>query len=151
MWLLIGYGSSLHSDDNIGPLVAEKIREICSEQELEIISATQLTPELAEPISRAQAVIFVDATSGQRAGEIRCINLSDIRSKNEPHSYSLSHQFTPEVLLELAVTLYGRAPAAWICTVGAGDLTLGECLSPAVSDALPKLIDTIKSVRPILS
>src|SRR5262245_46508216 len=58
--LVIGYGNVLRSDDGVGPKVAEAIGAMALPQ-VEILTCDLLTPELAEPISRAVKVVFVDA------------------------------------------------------------------------------------------
>ena len=61
-FLVIGYGNTLRSDDGAGQRVAEKI----GQWELPGVGALavhQLTPELAENIAQADAVIFVDAVA----------------------------------------------------------------------------------------
>ena len=58
--LIIGYGNPLRGDDGLGWRAAEQLAEIIPQSEAEVIACHQLTPELAEPISRARLVIFID-------------------------------------------------------------------------------------------
>ena len=55
--LVIGYGNTLRGDDGVGPLAADTIRGWGLEG-VAAISITQLTPELAEPISAARLAVF---------------------------------------------------------------------------------------------
>ena len=44
----------------------------------------------------------------------------------------------------MAQALYGRSPEAYLVTVGAGSLELGEGLSAPVMEALPEVIATVR-------
>lgn len=69
MNLIIGIGSTLRRDDGLGPDLA---RSAADALPADLIVVTQLTPELAEPISRAGRVVFIDAaeTPDARPGTI---------------------------------------------------------------------------------
>ena len=58
--LVIGYGNTLRGDDGVGPRVAEAVGEL-NLPGVHTLICPLLTPELANPISRAGKVIFVDA------------------------------------------------------------------------------------------
>ena len=58
--LVIGYGNRLRRDDVVGPRVAEAIENL-QLSGVRTIVCPLLTPELADPIARAEKVIFVDA------------------------------------------------------------------------------------------
>ena len=59
-FLVIGYGNTLRGDDGVGPRVAEAIHQLALPG-VRALVCPMLTPELADPISRAHTVIFVDA------------------------------------------------------------------------------------------
>lgn len=138
MWLVIGYGSLLHSDDRVGHVVADRVFELAGSGRVEVITATQLTPELAEPISRAAGVIFVDAGVDLPPGDVRYSLLASMVEADSTPAFT--HFCTPSSLLRSARDLYGRAPSAWLCAVGAQSLALGEWLSPAVSASVPGVV-----------
>jgi Ni,Fe-hydrogenase maturation factor len=52
----------------------------------------------------------------------------------------------PAELLALARALYGVAPAALVVRVGVAEMEIGEALSPAVSAALPAIVDVVVSL-----
>jgi Ni,Fe-hydrogenase maturation factor len=52
----------------------------------------------------------------------------------------------PGALLLLSQKLYGRSPEAFLVTVGASSLALGEGLSETVAAALPKVIATVRQL-----
>ena len=57
--LVIGIGNRLRSDDGAAIQLAEQIAG--RRAALQVLLCDQLTPELAEPIHQARAVLFVDA------------------------------------------------------------------------------------------
>jgi hydrogenase maturation protease len=125
--LLIGYGNELRGDDAAGPVL---VREAMAWRlpEVECLVTHQLTPELADPISRCREVVFVDATTGEGPGW-RAV---------EPQAgqKALGHACQPEELLALAQALYGRAPQGWLLGLPAVEFGFGEALSAAAQEGL---------------
>ena len=121
--LIIGYGNPLRGDDGFGYRAAERIPGA--------IAVHQLTPELMDPIARADRVLFLDAAVEGIPGEIR-------RRRIQPRGgeAAFTHHATPESLLAGALTLYGRAPDAELITVTGANFSLSDELSPAVERAL---------------
>ncbi len=134
--LLIGYGNSLRRDDGVGPYLAGQFQ---SGDSLDIITCLQLTPELAEPVSRASRVIFTDAHAGLPPGEIRIEPVA-------PSPSALIHQVDPGALLDWSLKLYGRAPEATIVGIGGESFELGEGLSPAVERAVQEAVCVIRNL-----
>src|SRR5579863_2441204 len=62
--LIIGIGNPLRGDDGLGWRAVESLRQIASLQEVETVTCHQLTPEMAESVSRAERVVFIDAYVG---------------------------------------------------------------------------------------
>ena len=58
--LIIGYGNTLRRDDGVGPKVAEAVAALALPG-VRALAYPLLTPELAEAVSQARVVIFVDA------------------------------------------------------------------------------------------
>lgn len=123
-WLVLGYGNELRSDDAVGPLIARAVAA-WADPEVEAQDLHQLTPELAEPISRADAVIFVDAVLAP--GDLP-VTLVPLRAGAEIQPDG--HLSSPEGLLAMAGRLYGRRPQAWLLKVPVQSLEFGETLSP---------------------
>ncbi|HVN05654.1 MAG TPA: hydrogenase maturation protease [Bryobacteraceae bacterium] len=130
--LVIGYGNSLLGDDGAGPFVARKLGGSA-------IACHQLTPELIEPIGRADQVIFVDAHAAVPAGEIR---VEPVR----PRACSAIHRFEPGTLLAWTEQLYGRAPEALLIGIGARSFEAGEQLTPAAKRAAIKALRAIRRI-----
>ena len=137
--LIIGYGNPLRGDDGVGWHAAQRLARSLADRDVAIQTTHQLTPEMAEAVSRAARVIFLDAACDQRPGEIA---LRTVQPDPAP-SEMFSHQLTPELLLALAKRLYGSCPEAVLLTVGAASFECGETLSPAVASALPALLEQV--------
>ncbi|MEZ4644237.1 MAG: hydrogenase maturation protease [Chloroflexota bacterium] len=143
--LLIGYGNPLREDDGIGWAAATALSQ--PEHAVEgvtLITETmhQLLPELADPISQADLVVFVDAAVSGEPGDIQS---EAIRPFPSPPG-AFSHHVGPAGLLEMARDLYGRFPPAYLFTITVANLGYGENLSPTVTAVLPELLHQIKTV-----
>ena len=147
MILVIGYGNPLCGDDGVGPYAVGRLAESATElsRELECLSLRQLTPELAEPISRAATVIFIDAACGKTPGGVTCYKLARSARSGATTSGAFSHHVNPELLLENARILYGWRPAAYLYTITGRDFGLGDAFSPAVEAAISSLLDRVKA------
>ena len=143
MLLVIGYGSKLHSDDSFGRIIAEKLQEQMVDPSVETLSLNQLTPECAETISRASSVVFVDASTLLPPGELSFRRIDQSIELATLYSNSSTHHCQPEVILQLCLTLYGRMPRAWLCTIGAESLALGESLSPCIEAGIPEVMSLL--------
>jgi len=136
--LILGYGNSLRRDDGAGLLLAEKLERLWMDAGVEVkcLLVHQLTPDLAEEISRQglDSVVFVDARVVAGPPDDLTIHLEPL----EPSEMSLSpgHQSDPGSLLLIARELFGRVPTAWLVTVPGVDFGLGESLSPVAQEAL---------------
>jgi hydrogenase maturation protease len=143
MWLVIGYGSTLHADDGFGPAVVEGVRaRLPCGVPLEVIAGIQPVPEWAEPISRASGVIFVDASADLPPGQLQCVALTD----EAPRASTFTHHCTPQALLESAGLLYGHRPPGWLYAAGGANFTLGEALSAPVAAAVPRAVAAILKI-----
>ncbi len=135
--LIIGYGNTLAGDDGVGPLVIAALRGY--DLAADLIDAHQLYPEMAEPISRASRVIFIDAEVGDPAG-VMSSRVIDSTS-DLPASDAMSHYLNPAQLLTAARILYGHAPPAHLVTVTGSMFDLGEGPADAVQAAIPQVVD----------
>lgn len=145
MILVIGYGNTLCGDDGLGPCAVEQLQDAESLPGVEYVTLHQLAPELAEDISRADTVIFVDVVDGGAVpGEItrQEITLPVEPSPAAPGAFT--HHVTATILLENARLLYGAHPTAWLYTVAGENFGLGDSFSPAVKAAIPSLLAQIK-------
>jgi hydrogenase maturation protease len=137
--LIIGYGNPLRGDDGLGWRAAERLTADAHESRATVIACHQLTPELAEPISRADLVIFIDAEERQPAGKLICRRI-DARAAPR---ITFSHHLTPAALLHCARQLYGACPEAITFSVSSQSFACSEELSPGVAAVLPRLTERV--------
>jgi hydrogenase maturation protease len=141
--LVLACGNVLRGDDGVAVHIANCLRNGICDPETQIHSEQQWTPELAEPISEAKLVIFLDASSSASPGEIVCQRLRPIYKSPA----SLTHHISPATLLALADELYRRSPErAYLITVGGASFEMKEGLSDPVSHAIPHAIERVKAL-----
>src|ERR1700730_10395204 len=100
MIVVIGYGNTLCGDDGIGPNVAETLSGEIKDGSVDFYAVRQLTPELSEAISRADAVIFIDAWVGTKPGQIDCHELIPSPLLDSPMPSAFSHHVHAAGLLD---------------------------------------------------
>jgi hydrogenase maturation protease len=139
--LIIGYGNPLRGDDGLGWHAVRLLANVTAARDAETMTCHQLAPELAQPVSEARVVVFVDAA---REGPPGRLDWRRVEAQTEPASFT--HHLSPESLLGMARELYDRCPPAFIVSVAGGNFKCGEELSPPVRAALPtvvKLVDNL--------
>jgi hydrogenase maturation protease len=137
--LVIGYGNPLRRDDGIGWHIAQELLRSRQLPNVETIARIQLTPELAEPISRANVVLFIDASRECPAGQIRQGRI--LPQETKP---ALNHHVTAEALLQLADDVYYAKPEAYVFSVGVESFAYGTEPSPALAAAYPSLVARVR-------
>ena len=137
-FLVIGYGNTLRGDDGVGPRVAEAVGHLCLPGVRTLICSL-LTPELADPISRVNKVIFVDAAV-DAPNEVQWRKL-------EPNKTSqlMAHAADPRTMLALARDVFGHVPEAWWLTIPAMDLGFSEEFSPEVQRGFAEAVKKIQA------
>jgi hydrogenase maturation protease len=134
---VIGYGNTLRRDDGVGPRVADAVAALALPG-VRALACPLLTPELADPVSRARVVIFVDAAV-DAPREVQLRKLAPAGS-----SQVMAHAASPATLLALARDVFGHAPEAWWLTIPVEDLGMGEELSPLAQRGLEMAVEAIK-------
>jgi hydrogenase maturation protease len=139
--LIVGYGNPLRSDDGIGWHAA---RLLAADRLVgaRVLACHQLTPELAEDVSRASLVVLVDAAA---EGEPGSISVRRIGSP-PPTPIIWSHHLVPETLAGLAVALYGTVPPIVLVSVAAESFAEGDGLSSALRQALPEVVEVVAGI-----
>jgi hydrogenase maturation protease len=146
MLLVIGYGNPLRNDDGVGQQVAQAFAARSGPREdVEILALHQLTPELAEPISRAHKVIFVDASADSTPGAITYHPVTPTPAQD---GSAFTHNTSPTGLLAGARDLYGSCPEGLLITIGGASFELGETLSEPVQKALPEVLKALLAMLP---
>jgi hydrogenase maturation protease len=143
--LIIGCGNPLRGDDAVASHALLHLERRPSLGDVALISCHQLSPELAEPISRADQVIFIDARVSQSPAQTP--GLVEARPV-EPcaASSAFSHHFGPPALLEYAQKLYGRRPEAFAVSVIGESFGYGEELSPSVRASIARLVHQVEAL-----
>ena len=137
-YLIIGYGNTLRGDDGVGPRVAVAVAAL-NLPGVRTLACPMLTPELADPISRAAKVIFVDAAvDAPKAVQWR-------RLEPNETSQLMAHAADPRTMLALARDVFGHVPEAWWLTIPAVDLGFREEFSPEVQRGFAEAMAKIRT------
>ena len=138
--LVIGYGNTLRQDDQAGPTVAELI-EARALPGVRTLVCAQLSPEHAEAVAAARAVVFVDA---QQAGPYATISLQVVPPGES--SQVTTHAAEPWTLLALAREVYGRVPPAWLLTVPAESFGFGAEISAVTRWGIGEAVEQVMAL-----
>ena len=138
-FLVIGYGNTLRGDDGVGPRVAEAIEKL-NLPGVRTLVCQQLSPEYADPVSRAHTVVFVDAAV-DAPREVRLRKLEPGES-----SQLMAHAANPRTMLALARDVFGHAPQAWWLTIPAMKLDFSETLTPEAQRGFAEAVKKIQEL-----
>jgi hydrogenase maturation protease len=135
--LVIGYGNTLRSDDGVGPRVASEVEKL-GLPGVSTMICDLLTPELADPISNADTVVFVDAAvDAPREVLLRPLAPAD-------SSQIMAHAADPGTMLALARDVFGHAPRAWWLTIPIQNIAIGDQFSAFAERGLAVALEKIK-------
>jgi hydrogenase maturation protease len=137
--LVIGYGNTLRADDGVGPRVAEAV-EALHLPGVRTMTCQQLSPEHADPISRAGTVVFVDAAV-DAPNEVQLRPLEPNES-----SQLMAHAADPRTMLALSRDVFGHTPKAWWLTIPAFTMEFSETLSPAAERGCAEAVEKIQAL-----
>jgi hydrogenase maturation protease len=137
--LVVGYGNDLRSDDGAGRVVASRIKAL-DLPGAHVRSQSQLTPELALEITRADVVVFVDANVDCKEMGVHPVQAG------ERGTHPMSHHTDPAALLLLAGDLGRVPPRAYTVSIPATNLELGFDLSPATALAMEEAVEAIVGI-----
>jgi hydrogenase maturation protease len=127
--LILGYGNPLRSDDGVGWKAALALERELSSPKLLVVAGQQLTPEMAETLSRCSRVLFLDAAHAGSPGEIR---IETVQRDANSQTGDVSHQLSPSALLELAYRYFAVEPDATLLTITGESFEFGERFSEVV-------------------
>ncbi len=138
--LLLACSNPLRGDDGLGGWLAMKVEGQFARSHLEVMASRQFTPEMAEPISTADTVIFLDCSATAEPGQI---SLQAVEATSKP-ARLMTHHMSPAALLWMSQELYGRIPRhAYLITVGGESFRRGETLSDTVRAAAPAVLKMV--------
>jgi hydrogenase maturation protease len=137
--LILACGNPLRSDDGAAWRLAE-LAESLLPSSVRLILQQQWTPELAEDVSLADAVLFVDCSLNTLPGSV---SLQPVKAAAALPTF-LTHHMDAASLLRLSESVYAQVPAhADLLVIGAASLEHTEELSPAVQGAMPKALNLL--------
>jgi hydrogenase maturation protease len=159
--LILGYGNPDREDDGVAWHILRALTiklglpapdsyedEFPESTQIDFDFQLQLTPEMAEEISAYEYICFVDAHTGNIPEPVRLLAV-DREFQNSP----FTHHLTPQSLMSMCETIYGRQPDAALLSVLGHRFLFTRELSPEtaglVSDAVELIWDWI-STRKIL-
>lgn len=155
--LLIGYGNPDRQDDGVAwhvlAMLADRLdrprpQEIGEGMEdfsdsPGLLFVLQLTPELAEIVSRSSSVCFIDAHTGSVEEDVQLIPIG-----KEFQTSPLTHHMTPQTVLSLANSLYQSSPDGYLLSIRGYQFGFTYEMSPQTqelaSQAADRLWDWVK-------
>lgn len=141
--LILACGNTLRSDDGVGPWLAAWAEErFASHPEVRVIARQQWTPDLAEDLASVESVLFIDCAVDIEPGTIRVAQVQP----SPPQARLATHHTGAAELLALSEDLFASRPRnAWLLTIGAGSIDMGETFSPSVNEVLPQACKTLEA------
>jgi hydrogenase maturation protease len=123
--LIIGYGNPDREDDGVAWHILRALTiklglpspesyedEFPESALIDFAFYLQLTPEMAEDISTYEHICFVDAHTGNIPEPVRLIPV-----ESEFQRSPFTHHLTPQSLLSMCETIYGKKPGAVLLSI----------------------------------
>ncbi|CAG0949866.1 MAG: hydrogenase maturation protease [Anaerolinea sp.] len=139
--LILGYGNPLRGDDGLGWHTLTRLESQIDDPAVELVVCHQLTPEMAEPISRVHRVIFIDARQDGTPGELRT---EIIQPALVDPGAPFTHRWEPSTLLGMAHWLFGGSPQGVLMSITGASFEHHEGLSMTVEAVLPVLLQRVQ-------
>ncbi|MFO0904998.1 MAG: hydrogenase maturation protease [Pirellulales bacterium] len=138
--LIAGYGNVWRGDDGVGPAVVERLKLLLppsSDSTVRCVGWRQLMPEHALECRGINEIWLIDASVDLSPGRVgvRRVRAAAGSVVADP----FSHRWSPALLLQLAQQLNGVAPRTKLYTIGVGQLTTGDAMSPEAARAVEQL------------
>ena len=149
--LLLGYGNPDREDDGVAwhilraliaklglPAPDSYENEFPQVSQIDFSFYLQLTPEMAEEIAGYEYVCFLDAHTGYIPEEVRLI---DVESDFQRSPFT--HHLTPQSLISICETLYGKKPEAALLSVRGYQFLFSRELSETTTALVPEAVELI--------
>lgn len=149
--LLIGYGNPDREDDGVAwhilralvikmglPAPASYEDEFPQNTQVDFDFYLQLTPEMAEEIAAYDYVCFVDAHTGAIPEPVRLIGVESDFQRSP-----FTHHLTPQSLISICETLYGKKPDAALLSILGYQFLFSRQLSEETQALVPQAVDLI--------
>ena len=146
--LVLGMGNPILSDDGVGLLVADRLRESPLPQDVEVALSEVGGLRLLELVRGFTRVIIIDALrspaeSGRHPGEVHRYEAKDFKGG---HRYGSAHSIGLDTALEIGHKLgYDMPGEVTVFAIEAEDVeTFGEELSPPVAEAAERVFALVR-------
>jgi hydrogenase maturation protease len=149
--LIIGYGNPDREDDGVAWHILRALTsrlgldspesyedEFPESDWIDFAFHLQLTPEMAEDISAYGYICFVDAHTGSIPEPVRLINV-----ESEFQHSPFTHHLTPQSLLSMCETIYGKKPHAVLLSVLGHRFLFSRQLSEETAELVPHAVNLI--------
>ncbi len=150
--LIIGYGNPDREDDGVAWHIVMSLAEkfgIPAPQDYldgllpegnnpDLLTALQLTPEMADTFAEYDAVCFVDAHTGALPDDLNVKHLEP-GFQNSP----FTHHMTAETCLSITKTIYQKEPAALLVSVRGYSFKFSHSLSPRTAELAGEAVNVI--------
>ena len=133
--LVIGVGNTLRGDDGVAAQLLSSWHDAP-----DVLLVPQLTIDLAPIIEQHPAVLIVDAAVCLAPGEW---TLEKVRGCASTHS-AFGHELNPGELIAVTEALFGAIVDVDLLCIGAQQFDSADTLSPAVTQVLPDVLDTVR-------
>lgn len=160
--LILGYGNPDREDDGVAWHILRALTEKLSlpspesyedefpeSEQIEFAFHLQLTPEMAEDIASYPYVCFIDAHTGNIPEAVRLIDV-DSEFQRSP----FTHHLTPQSLMSMCETIYGKRPEAALLSVLGHRFLFTRELSEETAALVPQAVELIwdwMNIRKILN
>ncbi|HZL64937.1 MAG TPA: hydrogenase maturation protease [Thermoleophilia bacterium] len=146
--LVLGMGNPILSDDGVGLLVADRLREGPLPDSVEVVQSEVGGLRLLELVRGFTRVIIIDALrspaeSGRHPGEVYRYEAKDFKGG---HRYGSAHSIGLDTALEIGHKLgYDMPEEVTVFAIEAEDVeTFGEELSPLVAAAAERVFALVR-------
>lgn len=139
--LIYGYGNIGRKDDGLGVLLAQRIEDWISNENIPNINVEsnyQLNIEDAEIISHYNTVFFVDAS----LETINDVHLEKVVADDAKIEFSM-HAISPAYVLQLCNSMFGKKPTVFVLHIKGFDWDFVEGLSDDAERSLQKAFDLL--------
>lgn len=149
--LIIGYGNPDREDDGVAWHILRALAlklgltapasyddEFPDDRRLDVAFHLQLTPEMAEDLSAYEHVCFVDAHTGNIPEPVRLLQV-----ESEFQHSPFTHHLTPQSLISMCETLYGKKPDAALLSVLGHRFLFSRELSAETAALVPRATELI--------
>lgn len=149
--LLIGYGNPDREDDGVAWHILRELSkklgldapesyedDFPNSDIIDFAFYLQLTPEMAEDINEYEYVGFIDAHTGSIPEPVRLIQV-----ESEFQASPFTHHLTPQSLLSMCETIYGRKPEAALLSVLGYRFLFTRQLSEETAALVQQAVDLI--------